>query len=188
MILFPYRKSAEQSIFTRLYGAIVAQARSPAFYRDYGVPDTVGGRLDMIILHLVLVLARLRADSPSAAALGQHIFDAFCRDIDDNFREMGVGDLAVPREMRRVGEAFYGRAAAYEQALAGGDEALVAALTRNVFGTPAEGARRLAAYVRETVRLLASQSEFAKGNLYFPVPESIPTPAPNGGSIGDAPR
>jgi cytochrome b pre-mRNA-processing protein 3 len=87
-------------MFTRLYGAIVAQARSPSFYRDYGVPDTVGGRLDMIILHLVLLLARLKGESAQAAALGQHVFDAFCRDIDDNFREMGVGDLAVPREMR----------------------------------------------------------------------------------------
>ena len=32
---------------------------------------------------------------------------------------MGVGDLAVPKEMRRVAEAFYGRAKAYESALAG---------------------------------------------------------------------
>jgi cytochrome b pre-mRNA-processing protein 3 len=173
MISFPYRRSAEQSMFTRLYGAIVAQARSPSFYRDYGVPDTVGGRLDMIILHLVLLLARLKGESAQAAALGQHVFDAFCRDIDDNFREMGVGDLAVPREMRRVGEAFYGRAAAYEEALAGSDHALVAALTRNVFGQPSDGAPRLAAYVRETVRLLAAQSEFAQGKVYFPDPETI---------------
>ena len=41
---------------------IVAQARSPSFYRDYGVPDTVSGRFDMIVLHLVLVLRRLRSE------------------------------------------------------------------------------------------------------------------------------
>ncbi len=180
MISFPYRRSAEQSTFARLYGAIVAQARSPAFYRDYGVPDTVGGRLDMIMLHLVLLLARLRGESEAAAALGQDVFDAFCRDIDDNFREMGVGDLAVPREMRRVGEAFYGRAAAYEQALAAGDDDLVAALTRNVFGRASPGARRLAAYVRETVRVLAAQSEFTRGKVYFPDPETITGGRPKG--------
>jgi cytochrome b pre-mRNA-processing protein 3 len=173
MISFSYRRSAEQSIFTRLYGAIVAQARSPAFYRDYGVPDTVGGRLDMIILHLVLLLTRLKGESAAAAALGQDVFDAFCRDIDDNFREMGVGDLAVPREMRRVGEAFYGRAAAYEQALAAGDDELTAALTRNVFGKPSAGARRLAAYVRETVRTLATQGGLTRGEVYFPDPDRI---------------
>ncbi|HXF88654.1 MAG TPA: ubiquinol-cytochrome C chaperone family protein [Xanthobacteraceae bacterium] len=183
MISFPYRRPAEQSIFTRLYGAIVAQARSPAFYRDYGVPDTVGGRLDMIILHLVLLLARLRGESAAAAALGQDVFDTFCRDIDDNFREMGVGDLAVPREMRRVGEAFYGRAAAYEQALAADDETLAVALTRNVFGKPSAGASRLAAYVRETVRVLAAQSELTRGKVYFPDPETIT----GGAQRGDQP-
>ena len=30
---------------------------------------------------------------------------------------MGVGDLAVPKQMRRFGEAFYGRQAAYLAAL-----------------------------------------------------------------------
>ncbi len=105
---------------------IVAQARSPAFYRGYGVPDTVEGRLDMIMLHLVLVLRRLnqgqrcRRRWPPA---GQQLFDRFCQDMDDNFREMGVGDLTVPKEMRRVAEAFYGRAKAYESALEADDAA-----------------------------------------------------------------
>ncbi|HWP24860.1 MAG TPA: ubiquinol-cytochrome C chaperone family protein [Xanthobacteraceae bacterium] len=180
MISFPYRRPVEQSNIARLYGAIVAQARVPCFYRDYGVPDTVGGRLDMIILHLVLLLVRLKDESAAAAALGQEVFDTFCRDIDDNFREMGVGDLAVPREMRRVGEAFYGRAAAYERALAAGDDELAAALTRNVFGKPSAGAQRLAAYVRETVRVLAAQSEFTDGEVYFPDPERIAASRPDG--------
>src|SRR5271157_774314 len=117
---------------------IVAQARSPTFYADYGVPDSVQGRFDLIVLHLVLVLARLGRDhgrrpgpggrsGPSWArslgqtlgqTLGQGLFDAFCRDLDANLREMGVGDLAVPREMRRFGEAFYGRQVAYGEAFA----------------------------------------------------------------------
>ena len=50
-------------------------------------------------------------------ALAQGVFDAFCRDMDDNLREMGISDQGVPKQMRRVGEAFYGRAQAYEAAL-----------------------------------------------------------------------
>ena len=42
-----------------LYGAIVAQARTPRFYQDYAVPDTVLGRFDMVLLHVVLLLRRL---------------------------------------------------------------------------------------------------------------------------------
>ena len=42
-----------------LYGAIVAQSRRAAFYIGYGVPDTIEGRFDLIVLHVVLLLARL---------------------------------------------------------------------------------------------------------------------------------
>ena len=121
MISLPFRRSRQTPNIDALYGMIVAQARSPAFYRGYGVPDTVAGRLDMIVLHLVLLLRQLTeatARSGAVSPLGQQLFDRFCRDIDDNFREMGVGDLAVPKEMQRVAEAFYGRAKVYESALA----------------------------------------------------------------------
>ena len=80
--------------------------------------------------------------------------------MDHNFREMGVGDLAVPKEMKRVAEAFYGRAGVYEAALAADDRtALEAAVARNVFGMEAVplGARRLAAYMDEAARQLATQ-------------------------------
>src|SRR3974390_245218 len=81
-----------------LYGAIVAQARLPSFYLIYGVPDTVEGRFDMIVMHLALVLRRL-ARERELGSLGQGVFDRFCRDMDHNLREMGVGDLSVPKHM-----------------------------------------------------------------------------------------
>jgi cytochrome b pre-mRNA-processing protein 3 len=153
---------------------IVAQARSPEFYRGYGVPDTVTGRFDMIVLHVVLVLRRLRGLSASAnlPPLGQQIFDRFCQDMDDNFREMGVGDLAVPKEMKRVAEAFYGRAAVYEAALGDDDgSGLARALARNVYGTaePCPGAKRLSDYMKEAERELATQDPGA-GQVRFPDP------------------
>ena len=39
----------------------------------------------------------------------QALFDRFCDDMDGNLREMGVGDLTVPKRMQAFGEAFYGR-------------------------------------------------------------------------------
>jgi cytochrome b pre-mRNA-processing protein 3 len=176
MISLPFRRSPRGPNIEALYGMIVAQARSPAFYRGYGVPDTVTGRFEMIVLHLVLLLRQMRA--AGAGAAGQRVFDRFCRDIDDNFREMGVGDLAVPKEMRKVAQAYYGRAKAYEAALDGGDcAALAAAVGRNVFGAaePSVGARRLATYIREAVRCLASgpPEEWAGGRLGFPDPEGV---------------
>jgi len=162
---------------TALYGAIVAQARNAVFYQSYAVPDTVLGRFDMIVLHLVLVLRRLRDGGEAQRAAAQGVFDTFCRDMDDNLREMGIGDQAVPDHMRRVGEAFYGRAQAYEAALLQpGDEALVAALVRNVYAggsEPEVAAGRLASYVRHMAQHLAEQppKRLADGVVSFPEPK-----------------
>jgi cytochrome b pre-mRNA-processing protein 3 len=179
MIFHLFRRTPQSGSIDSLYGMIVAQARAPAFYRDYGVPDTVDGRFEMVVLHTVLVLRRLDAEPEPIRGLGQAVFDIFCRDMDASLREMGVGDLGVPREMRRIGEAFYGRKAAYEAALAEpGSEALAAALARNIFALssgPVPGAARIAVYVREAVRDLAAQDceAVARGELVFPDPETI---------------
>ena len=41
-----------------IYGAIVTQARQPAFYAELGVRDTPAGRYEAVVLHLFLVLER----------------------------------------------------------------------------------------------------------------------------------
>src|SRR4051812_1793723 len=147
MKLSLFRRNRQSGTIAALYGTIVAQARSPAFYRDYGVPDTVNGRFDMIVLHVALLLRRVEDESEGLQTLGQGVFDRFCQDMDGNLREMGVGDLKVPKEMQRMGEAFYGSVAAYRAALGEKQDAtLVAAVARNVFDGEGPGARRLAAY------------------------------------------
>jgi len=174
MILRLFRRAPRGDTIAALYGTIVAQARAPVFYQVYGVPDTVNGRLEMVMLHAVLVLLRLEGEAGPLRELGQELFDRFCRDMDESLREMGVGDLAVPRKMRRIGAAFYGRLAAYRAALAApGDRALADALERNVFGGAAAGqaALRLAAYAREATRRLAAQDGFARSELAFPDPD-----------------
>lgn len=180
MIIRLFRRTRQDPSIALLYGMIVAQARSPALYQSFRVPDTVNGRLEMILLHVVLLLRRLDAEpepvpDSSVRPLGQGIFDLFCQDMDANLREMGVGDLAVPRTMRRIGEAFYGRQAAYMRALAANDsQALVEVLTRNVFDGGA-GAERLAAYVRAAVRALAARdmTELRAGHFGFPDPGAL---------------
>jgi cytochrome b pre-mRNA-processing protein 3 len=176
MILRLFRHTPRADTIASLYGTIVAQARAPAFYQVYGVPDTVNGRLEMVMLHAVLLLRRLEGERASVRALGQGLFDRFCRDMDETMREMGVGDLAVPRKMRRIGAAFYGRQAAYRVALAAPDDRpLAAALERNVFAGAGGGetAVRLAAYVREAARRLAAQDGFERAQVAFPDPEEV---------------
>ena len=179
----PLFRRAPSSTIASLYGAIVAQAREPRLYELYAVPDTVLGRFDMVLLHVVLVLRRLREGEAGDRARAQALFDAFCRDMDHNLREMGISDQGLPRHMRRVGEAFYGRAQAYEAALAASDDAALSeALARNVFaGSALDGAARdtfvaaLSTYVRQAAAALAAQplEAFAQGAVTFPQPEPL---------------
>ena len=187
MILARFRRNSQARTIQVLYGAIVAQARSAAFYTDYRVPDTVEGRFDLIVLHLVLLLRRLdrRAEASrdfgqkllGQKLLGQELFDAFCRDLDANLREMGVGDLAVPKRMQAFAEAFYGRQAAYLAALDAADQRVFEkALARNIFpaGNDA-GAAQLARYARAAVTGLDAQDDGAlmRGEIVFPSPEAF---------------
>jgi cytochrome b pre-mRNA-processing protein 3 len=151
---------------------IVAQAREPLFYRALGVPDTVNGRFDMVLLHLWLVLRRLRPVE-GGAGLAQALFDHFCSDMDANLREMGVGDLTVPKRMQKFGEAFYGRAAAYDAALEAGAEPLAQALCKNVLdGRDIGQACRLAGYANAAIAALAALDDAAinGGAWSFPSP------------------
>jgi len=163
---------APRGTIETIYGMIVTQAREPLFYRDLGVPDTVNGRFDLLVLHLWVVLRRLRpiADGVDFA---QALFDRFCEDLDANLREMGVGDLAVPRRMQAFGEAFYGRSAAYDLALTDGREALAQAFCKNILnGQDIEHARRLAAYAEATIAALEQEVDAAilGGTFAFPLP------------------
>jgi cytochrome b pre-mRNA-processing protein 3 len=176
MILPLFRRGRRDDSIDRLYGAIVAQARLPVFYAGYDVPDSVEGRLDMIMLHTLLLLHRLDGKGEALTALGQAVFDRFCQDMDDNLREMGVGDLAVPKQMQRIAGAFYGRARAYRTALAAADpDLLVEAVHRNIYQAKAAAepqARRLARYARDAVVRLREigDADLAAGRLSYPEP------------------
>jgi cytochrome b pre-mRNA-processing protein 3 len=160
-----------------LYLEIVRQARQPAFYTSFGVPDTLDGRFDMIVLHAVLVLLRLRAEGAAGEVLGQALFDMLFADMDRSLREMGVGDLGVGKRVKQMGKAVYGRLAAYDAGLAAGGAELEAAVGRNLYGTvtpdPAQVAA-MARYARAGAAELAIQplDALMAGRLAFPAPES----------------
>lgn len=156
MIFKLFRKSAPDDAVYAAYNFIVAQSRQPRFYADWGVPDTVTGRFDMISLHLALVLRRLKADS-DAKAFGQALVDLFFRDMDRSLREMGTNDLSVPKKVRKMSELFYGLATSLETALSGSDADVEAVLARNIYGAGHKGAAQLARYTRQEAAALETQ-------------------------------
>jgi len=171
------RARPEESRAIEIYSAIVAQARQPALYETHRVPDTVDGRFEMIVLHLVLLFHRFGPDHAASKGLTQEVFDTFLADMDQSLREMGVGDLGVPKRMKAMGQAFYGRLTTYGKLLADGDQGeLAEALDRNLFPAgPATPATGLAAYAFAAREALGAQpvTAIAEGRLEFPDPATF---------------
>ena len=113
--------SRDSRTAAELYGSIVAQARLPAFYINYGVTDVAEKRYELIVLHLVLVLERLRAAPDGGAALRQELVEAFVRDLDGSIREMAIGDTKVPASVKKAAAGLLDRDLLYRQAFEAGD-------------------------------------------------------------------
>lgn len=160
-----------------LYASVVEQSRRPELYTVLGVPDTIDGRFDVLVLHVHLILRRLRHDGDGTADFAQALFDALFFDMDRTLRAMGVGDMSVGKRVKDMIRAYYGRVAAYETALQTSDDAaLLDTLRRNVFaGAPGPDAGAgLVRYTRQCVDILASHTaeEIVVGTFDFPNPAS----------------
>ncbi len=173
------RKPLERPGFL-LYSAAVAAARDPWFFEEpIGVPDTLDGRFDLIGLHVGLLIRRLHPDpDPRGAEAAQAVFDAMFADMDMNLREMGVGDMSLAKRVKRMWEAFHGRAQAYGAALDAADRAaLEAALARNVWRAGPDaprpaGAPALAGHAERAAAALRTQplDALLRGEVSFPPP------------------
>jgi cytochrome b pre-mRNA-processing protein 3 len=169
---FSSRRRAERDVAALIYAAALAAARRPALFLHHGVPDTLQGRFEMVALHLFAVLHRLMHDPGDDAELARLISERFVDDMDGAFREMGVGDLSVPKRMRTLYGAFAGRISAYRRAIDGEHGDLAAAIARNVFpDAPHDGdAAVLATYLKRAVLDIraAEIAALRRGELPFP--------------------
>jgi cytochrome b pre-mRNA-processing protein 3 len=170
-VAMPWRRKEKAS--QKLYGAIVAQARLPVFYQDFGVPDTLEGRYVVLSLNLFTVLHRLKGEGARAQVLSQELADRFKDDMETVLRELGVSDLRIPKKMRALAASSAALLQAYERAFAEGEGALAKTIEEAL---PLEGeaakaaATHLAHYLRESVRSLAGVTSTAVygGALNFP--------------------
>lgn len=166
----------QRRIATQLYEAIVEAARQPQLYADSGIPDTIDGRYDAILLHASLVIHFL-ADMPeSGQSVAQELFDTMFRDFNHNLRQIGIGDLSMARHFRRMSEGFNGRLQAYISALADPQSnALESAIARNVFRTESvsDQIKKLSRYMHDQYEHLAKidPGRWLNGKIDFATPE-----------------
>ncbi|GEP11540.1 ubiquinol-cytochrome C chaperone family protein [Methylobacterium gnaphalii] len=180
MILGFFRRAeSRKRLVAGLHLRIDRAARAPGLYQRLQVPDTVEGRFEAVCLHVYLAMRRLKQLPPPAEDVAQDLINAVFAQFDASLRELGVGDVGVPKRMKKLAQAFYGRASGYDAALDAGDRtALAVALGRNVLGDVDGGqAGPLADYV------IAADARLARASLddllgegpLFPPPEDVKT-------------
>lgn len=161
-MIWPFQRKTramQQPVFG-VYNVIVAQSRQSRFYAEWGVPDTMTGRFDMISLHVGVLFRRLRSKDAETKQFSQELFDLFFKDMDRSLREMGVTDLGVPKRIAKLGELFYGLLSSLTSALDGDNpEALEMVLKRNIYGGEDHPSlTALAVYVRMLANGFEAQS------------------------------
>lgn len=178
------RKTARTA--SELYGSIVTQARNPVFYERLGVPDTVEGRLGVLVLMMFLAMDRLSGEGEPGRGLAQALAETFVTDMDDNMREIGISDLTVPKKVKKAGAALYERMAAYKTALEQPeDHRLAALISEHVFANAAAaGGRPLARYLTRGRAELAAQpgGELLAGRIVLPTFDPAAVTSGHGGA------
>jgi cytochrome b pre-mRNA-processing protein 3 len=157
----------------KLYGAIVAQTRLPVFYQGLGVPDTLEGRFVVLSLNLFAVLHRLKADGAETRGFAQELTDQFTADMETVLRELGVGDLGIPKKMRGLAASSAALLQGYDEALESGESALTSTIAEALpLERPAAEAasERLADYLKGVIRRLDTEplSVLQTGEVKFP--------------------
>jgi len=128
----------ERSRLVPLYHALVAEARTPFWYREGRVPDTLDGRFDMVAALLSLMLLRLETEGEKGRGPSALLTEVFVDDMDGQLRQMGIGDIVVGKHIGKMMAALGGRLTAYREGLAEGGD-LAGALERNLYrGEPVE--------------------------------------------------
>jgi cytochrome b pre-mRNA-processing protein 3 len=174
-----FRSRSIRRAASELYTKSVAAARVQDFYAAFAVPDTIEGRYEMIVLHVVLLLRRLRHPGEHQKRLAQALVDYMAADLDRSIRELGVGDLSVGKFMKRLGQGLYGRAAVYDKALDDEDQAALRdALLRNIYDGDGPDDRILTAFAEyvkiQNVHLSAQPiGSMADGTVDFQAPRTL---------------
>lgn len=158
--------AAQQGVIFSLYNHLVQAARNPSLYKTYKVPDTLDGRFEAIVLHIALYMAAAEEQLEDSPNLIRELVSVFLKDMDRSLREIGIGDLSVGKEVKKMATAFYGRAEAYKKALHGkSQKSMAAALKRNLYRDQNISSAAAAGLTKYALVSFAQLQQLPKKNL-----------------------
>lgn len=174
-------RKQRRELSVRLLGVVIDQARRPAFYTNYGVPDTMLGRYEMVCLHAYLLLRRLKRVGGQGPRIAQMLHDQIFDDFDVALREAGLGDMGIGKRMKKLARNLHGRISAYERGLAEGDVEMAEALRRNLYASTEPTDAEVTAMIAYMRRARAEVDVCAPDALWDARPV-FPDPEPGSGN------
>ncbi len=154
--MFGFKRSKSgRDLVLALHAQVVEASRQPELYGESGLPDTMEGRFEALVLHVLVVLRRLRQLPPPADDVAQEFVDAVFAHLEIALREMGIGDFGVPKRMKKLAGAFFDRTSKYDGLIAARDVAGLAAELAGRLACDPAPLRRFAAMVIASEEKLA---------------------------------
>ncbi|MGZ2412447.1 cytochrome b pre-mRNA-processing protein 3 [Sphingomonas sp. F9_3S_D5_B_2] len=118
--LFP-RLTARPARGAELFAAVTHEARQPHWYVEGQVPDSLDGRFAVLSTITALVLVRLEEGGLRGEAAGVALTERFVEIMEAEHRELGLGDPALGRKVRKLVSALGRRVELWRSATGGGD-------------------------------------------------------------------
>ena len=148
-------ESVQNRASQRLFKAVVERCDEEKFYEVLGLEHSFRTEHAMFVLHVWLVLARLRREGDSGKAISQMFYDTFQEEVEKRVHREGV-KVRVRSTLKELEQSFYGSALAYDKALSSGNDDFMKALRRNVFMNEGDekNAKALERYCRREMACL----------------------------------
>ena len=120
MLSFLFRTlTAEPRRGAELFAAASAEARQPHWFVEGAVPDSIDGRFAMLATVVALILVRLEQFGAAGNAASVALTERFVEVMEAEHRELGIGDPALGRKVRKLVGALSARTDCWRDAVAG---------------------------------------------------------------------
>jgi hypothetical protein len=175
------KRAQYQMMTRRLVNKMRAHADRDAVLDLFYLPDTFQSWFSVNIVHLWMVLVRLRKiEERSMRNVPQMVFDHFWRDTETECLEQGriSSPFVLSKHMRYIEKQYYGCVISYDEGLVVDDAKLAEAFWRNIYHMQAVDARRLNEIVAYVRRELAHLDSIPDDVLFDPRERIFQDPEP----------
>ncbi|CAH2070479.1 unnamed protein product [Thlaspi arvense] len=116
MLLFYSKQSVSIRGANVIYKRIISQIETPAIYDVFNLEKTFKITFSLLVLHMWLVLRRLKEEGKEGVDLGQYVYEIYNHDVEVRVSKAGV-NLLLLTWMKELERIFYGNVVAYDAAL-----------------------------------------------------------------------